>query len=358
MTRKRPTSPRKSNSPNTPRKSNSPINPRKSHSPTSSEIRRLVQAAKNAPRRPVIVSKHFNIYNTQRLPNRAQQLQIAYNRTKKRLKRTSKDRKKIAAMQRKLMADLEIENGPNGPIVSRNNSPRRQSNSSSDQSYHTAYGSPQSNSSSLYYSAHSSLDDSIQDPRSDPDYYVPTLWSRRTRRAPQYGPNVFIPSRNNSPRRQSNSSSDQSYHTAYGSPQRNSSNDQSYYSAYTNLCDLNLDDSNKVPRNITIPDYHFQPLDLECAPLDPVYYPQLWTTKLRGVTPREVSPISTEYDVPELYGPRTSTPIKKQGDWSVFRNVNPTQGSSMSPGNESGSSEQAMDTPSTNIWSERMCHVL
>jgi len=128
-----------------------------------------------------------------------------------------KDRRFVAAMQRKLMADFDrIENEPNDPIVSRNNSPRSQSNSSSDQSYHTAYDSPRRNSSS------------------DQSYYT------------AYG----------SPQRQRNSSSDQSY---YYSPrsQRSSSSDQSYHSAYDYLDDSSI----QLPRNATppnSPDYSAQ----------------------------------------------------------------------------------------------------
>jgi len=163
------------------RKSTSPTNPRKSNSPSRS--RKLSQAARDAqtvqlPRSPVRRRRRrredFNIYDTQRLPNREQQREIQSKRLLQRLQKKLKDRMKIAAMQRKLMADLEIEVGPNGPIVSRDNSPRRQSNSSSDQSYHTAYGSPLSDQS--YHSAYDYLDDSsIQLPRNatppnSPDY--------------------------------------------------------------------------------------------------------------------------------------------------------------------------------------------
>merc|ERR1712168_189501 len=114
-----------------------------------------------------------------------EQKQIKNNR----LRHLIGKRKEIVEMQSKWVAGLDIEDGPNDSIVSRNNSPRRQSNSSSDQSYYSAHGSPQrrrSSSSDEYYSARSNLDDSIQVPRydTDPAYYGP---------APYDGPRTSSP---------------------------------------------------------------------------------------------------------------------------------------------------------------------
>jgi len=199
---------------------------RKNSPPSNRSIKRLVEAVEDAPRKSLPTPPRFNIHDTRRLPDRQQQALIAFKRARKTRNRTRKDRKKIAIMQKKLMA---VEDGPNGPIVSRNNSPRRKSNSSSDQSFYSAQGSPQrrrnSSSDQSFYSGKNVMESVMEK-------YLREGILRLLNFFAEDGPNGPIVSRNNSPRRKSSSSSDQSFYSAQGSPQR------IYCSAYDGLFDF------------------------------------------------------------------------------------------------------------------------